>query len=876
MQLKTRERWKTAGGLTAAFFLPLYVWGMVLYAFGVYPFGDSSILITDLSSQYVEYHAAIYDMVKSGSSLFFTWDSGLGMNFWGLFAYYLSSPFTLLMFLFPRTMITEAVLLIISIKMAASGLTFSLFLRKGMQINGAVNLLASVMYALCGYAVSYCFNLMFLDGLVFLPLAALATRHLLNKNKMFPLIAVLTFLFIANYYVSYMTGVFLFLLFIVWLVQKRESRSEFLRHIGRFVGSAAAAAGLAAFLLLPAFFSLTEGYEKLHGFSLTFSGLANPLSIPAKLAYGAFDSVTNNGSPNVFCGLLTVGLLPVWFTHRSISRREKLATGGLLLFLLLSMCLYDLDVAWHVFQPPTWFPFRYSFVFIFLLILCAARVLSDPDGVPLWGLFGGFMGMATLFAILSISGFPFTGNRLVTIFLLLGYLAVLVVALLVKKPLVRRFLMLLLVVVVSGEMVGNALHTLTGLNKELGFVKRAAYTNYRKNSDERMAVLETLGDPGFFRVENAMARDSNDGLAAGYHAVSHYSSVSNQKTFHYLGDLGMVNYVNHRYLRYYGASSLLDAVLGVKYVWSPQDRRYGMEKLDFEAVGGTYLYENTMALPLLFAADEKALEITEEANKPFVNQNRLFSGLSGIAEDCLLPLEHQVSSNAGVIKNVNGRTELENVSYLYITIQNPRRQHLMLYLQNNFSAFSSVTVEGKRLNHDRDRLVEGAISLGEQPAGEIRVSIGIFRDSAWFNHLQVVGLDETVFNRILDKLQAGVPSSLEVGDDSLSAVITMKEDGVLFTSLPVDPGWSVWLDGKKTAFETVNDAFIAIPAKAGEHKLEMRFCPKGFVPGLTLSILTLVGLLAAAVWRYQRQKRKQAAVIPSENGGTTVDTTPFY
>lgn len=860
MQLKSKEGWKTAGNLAAAFFLPLYLWGTVLYAFGIYPFGDSSVLITDLSSQYVEYHAALYDMVKSGSSLFFTWDSGLGMNFWGLFAYYLSSPFTLLMFLFPRSMITEAVLLIISVKIAASGLTLSLFLRKGMCIKGGVNTLAAVMYALCGYAVSYCFNLMFLDGLIFLPLAALASHHLLHKKKMLPLIIVLVFLFIANYYVSYMTGVFLFLLFMVWLVQKKSTLAEAMRHIGRFVGAAAIAAGLAAFLLLPAFFSLTEGYEKLHGFSLTFSGLANPLSIPAKLAYGAFDSVTNNGTPNVFCGLLTVGLLPVWFTHRSISRREKLATGGLLLFLLLSMCLYDLDVAWHVFQPPTWFPFRYSFVFIFLLILCAARVLSAPDGVPLWGLFGGFMGMATLFAVLSISGYPFTGDRIVTIFLLLGYLAVLVVVLLVKKPPVRRLLMLLLVVVVSGEMVGNALHTLTGLNKELGFVKREAYVSYRKNSDERMDVLETLGESGFFRVENAMARDSNDGLAAGYHAVSHYSSVSNQKTFHYLGDLGMVNYVNHRYLRYYGASSLLDAILSVKYVWSPEDVRFGMKKLDFEAIGGTYLYENTMALPLLFAADEKALEITEEANKPFVNQNRLLSGLSGIAEDCLIPLEHAVSSNAGVIKNVNGRTELENVTYLYITIQNPRRQHLMLYLQNNFSAFSSVTVEGKRLNHDRDRLVEGAISLGEQPAGEITVSIGIFRDSAWFKHLQVVGLDEAVFTRMLDKLHQGTPSSLTVADDSLTAVITMKEDGVLFTSLPADPGWTAWLDGRKVTLETVNDAFLAIPAQAGEHTLEMRFCPKGFVPGLGLSLLTLAGLLAAMLWRFIRSRRKPPVI----------------
>lgn len=105
------EGGRTTGGMADRLWSDRRViWTAALAVFGFYPFGGKSILITDLNQQYVEFHAALYDMVKSGSSLLFTWDTGLGMNFLGLLAYYLASPFTLLLFCFPRAMLTEAIL----------------------------------------------------------------------------------------------------------------------------------------------------------------------------------------------------------------------------------------------------------------------------------------------------------------------------------------------------------------------------------------------------------------------------------------------------------------------------------------------------------------------------------------------------------------------------------------------------------------------------------------------------------------------------------------------------------------------------------------------------------------------------------------------
>jgi uncharacterized membrane protein YfhO len=205
---------------SAAFLLTAVLWLCALAIFGFYPFGERSVLITDMGQQYIEYHAALYDTVIGGGSLLYTWNTGLGMNFVGLFSYYLSSPFTLLMFLFPRGSITDAVLFIISMKIAASGLTFSIYLRKAVGIHGIHNILFSVLYALSGYTAVYFFNLMWLDSVVLLPLVILAVRHLVNTGRKMPLTVAFALLFFSNFYTAYMVGVFSLL----YLAQRTNKR----------------------------------------------------------------------------------------------------------------------------------------------------------------------------------------------------------------------------------------------------------------------------------------------------------------------------------------------------------------------------------------------------------------------------------------------------------------------------------------------------------------------------------------------------------------------------------------------------------------------------------------------------------------------------
>ena len=95
-----------------SFLTPLVILLLVYVLFGMFPFGQKSLLITDMSQIYVDFHSWFYDALKGGDSLLFSWNTGLGMNMVGALTFYLSSPFSFLVLLFERSQIPDALLLI--------------------------------------------------------------------------------------------------------------------------------------------------------------------------------------------------------------------------------------------------------------------------------------------------------------------------------------------------------------------------------------------------------------------------------------------------------------------------------------------------------------------------------------------------------------------------------------------------------------------------------------------------------------------------------------------------------------------------------------------------------------------------------------------
>ena len=152
-------------------------------ALRVFPFGTKSLLFSDAYWQYVEFLGYFRNTVMSGRSLLFSWDYGMGYNTIGLIAYYLSSPVTLVTLLFPSSMMTDAFSLIVFIKIVLSSLTFCFFVRRVVKTSALFSVMFSVSYSLMGFMCVFFFNIMWLDGMVMLPLIIYFIEKMLATGK---------------------------------------------------------------------------------------------------------------------------------------------------------------------------------------------------------------------------------------------------------------------------------------------------------------------------------------------------------------------------------------------------------------------------------------------------------------------------------------------------------------------------------------------------------------------------------------------------------------------------------------------------------------------------------------------------------------------
>ena len=151
--------------IALSFFLPLLVMTGCCIVFGVQPFGDNSLLIIDGLHQYMPFYSVLYDKLKGGETLFYSFRSGLGINFLSLFSYYLSSPFNLLILFFKKSQLNMAVSMIIVLKIACSGMTAGIYFSSKSKKQGFSIVMISMAYALSSYMVGYCWNVMWLDDI---------------------------------------------------------------------------------------------------------------------------------------------------------------------------------------------------------------------------------------------------------------------------------------------------------------------------------------------------------------------------------------------------------------------------------------------------------------------------------------------------------------------------------------------------------------------------------------------------------------------------------------------------------------------------------------------------------------------------------------
>ena len=370
----------------AAFLLPLLVTVGMMALLHVTPFGERTFLLHDMKRQYVAFYAEYRRILRGDGSLFYSLRRGLGGSVAELFAYYLSSPFLFLLPLFPEERLPEAVSLILALKTGACGLTCSVFLRGVLLqesdddgiaalLSQAVIIACGASFALSSFMVANMTNTMWTDAILLAPLLFLACFRLFQGRSPLPLAILTGLVLYTNYYIAFM--IFLFEVIAVAAHLPQLRREHRLRLVPRFIVSSVLGAGLVSFMILPAYFPLTDSLRE-RAFAET-GGLLTGLTtgqILSKLFSLAFDSLqVFEGSPHLFAGILLLLPLLLYFTDRALPLEERLRSLLLLAILWISFVLEPLNLLWHVGTQPSGYLYRYAFLFVLLFVTFAAREL---------------------------------------------------------------------------------------------------------------------------------------------------------------------------------------------------------------------------------------------------------------------------------------------------------------------------------------------------------------------------------------------------------------------------------------------------------------------------------------------------------------------
>ncbi len=852
-------RGKRLLGAVAAFGLPIVCLLAVYVGTRLAPLGDRTLLFYDMRQQYTAFFAWGKHALLGGEGLLFSLQKGLGGEMVGLIAYYLMSPVNFVFLLMPDRLLPEAVAIVTLIKAGLCGLSMHALLRREQSSAPEwLALGASVCYALMAYAVVYQQNLMWMDGLIWLPMIALGLHRLARGGAPWVYLISLTAAIVTNYYIGAMLCLFSVLFFVTRMLGGREHGGW--RVAARFAGASLLAGALCAWLLLPLMQSLAGGKASFGGWSLAGNWTFTPPQFVARLFGGTFavEDYQNHGLPNLCAGMLALGGVGCFFASCSIGWREKIASAALLLVLYACMAYGPLNLLWHGLNAPVWYPFRQSFVWSFVLLWLAVRgltaVVAEGRARTLgWGL-GAVIALGLWAAWSAAETLPWRALA-VNVAFCLALLAGTGWA--IKRP--SRLLSLALVALVCAEMVVGAWQCLRLLQYEPRVV-------YAAHEADMRAVRQALGDDlKGARLERQTPYGFNDGMLFNYLGRTHFSSSEKQSTRLFLHEAG---YQDSGMWAGHGLSgtATMDQLLGIRFVLANEGHVPMPFYMSRAKVGTIEIMESDAALPIGFVANAAVLGQDWQAVDPLVRQNDLWAAITGHPAPILSP----VSLGAAALENLSLTTLPGAVDPLYVktdasqpasityTLIAPSADMLYLYCQkaDGLCYMAELWVNGRRADELLQWWGYGTLPLGSFAPGE-QVTVRIVPLD---QHLSVgtpicYAEDAVLLKQLAAEVMAQPARWTRLGGTRIEGTVSVhKPDQALLLTIPWVKGWRAWVDGEPAEVERAFGALMAVRLTEGEHSIRMHFAPPGMWIGAAISLAALVIALGWA-WARGRKKR---------------------
>lgn len=824
-----------------SFIVPLIIMIAIFYMRDMYPFGDKCYLRSDMYHQYCPFFSELWHKLRTGGSLFYSWDIGMGTNFLAVYGYYLSSPSNWFIAIFPQKNMIEIMNVIILLKLSLSSLSCTYYLCQHTRRRHISAAIFGMFYSLSAFIAAYSWNLMWLDCVLLLPLVVLGLEKLIYEGKGLLYVCTLGLTILSNYYIAIMVCASMVILYFAITIAKPVPKdpTDYIKGFGRFALYSLIAGAFAAIILLPEICALKATASGSFNFPKKLERYFSFITIMERQLMNVEVHTGLEHLPNIYCGVAVFLLFPMYILNKKVSAREKITKVVALVIFFTAFNLNIPNFIWHGFHYPNSLPCRQSFIYIFILLsMCydAFNTIEETKSSKLTGAFWGVL------ALLLYIGNNLTDNKQVDFKILYAsaiFIAVyaLMYFIIIKRPKLKDAMVILLLAIsivectINMNVTGYSPTTRSYYLRDYDAVQ-TLMNNVKMNKDSS-DLYRTTKFRGY--------RSKNDASWHNFHGGSVFSSTAYAALTKLYGNLGLEHSTNAYSLN--GATPLIYSMFGVKYLISNAEIT-GKEVYSFvDAADGEFLYQNNYSLPIAYMVPSAfdTLWLPDENSNPFVIQNEL-------------------AEYAANVKNLFTRITFEDYDTSADIIAD-KDCYLYLYIMNKSISSASVSIDGDTqtytgINHGR------MIDVGFIKEG---TTVHVTDDKNSNNELQMYAYImnaeklQQVYNALVDE-------SLNVtyyNDTHINGTITCKNDGLMLTTIPYDASYTLYVDGVKTAYtSSANGAFISVPLTKGEHQIQFSYVPRGFKAGLALTIISIILLGGCIAFRiiYKKEITEDGAI----------------
>lgn len=821
------------------------------------PYGNNSMLDVDFYHQYGPLLNELYDRIKSGETLLYSFNTGGGIPFYRNFLNYLSSPFNIVLFFFRKENIVMAFSIVIALKTIFSATFMSYYLKKTFKKDGILTSIFGILYTFSGYFCAYYWNIMWLDGMVFLPIIMLGINKIIDEENPFTYVISLAIMLFANYFIGYMICIFSVFYFLGYFLYRKNFKiKNILKKFIMFGISSILAAGLVAFLLLPLFSSLSS----ISATKDTFPTLTSNFSISDYI----FNHVTGVNRtvfasdvlplPNVYSGMLTISLILLLFFNKKINLRFKIISITSLLFFFLSFNINRIDFIWHAFHVPNDLPWRYSFIYVFVLITLGYYSMLRIKDVSIFRLSLSFGIIFIMVLLASKTGFENLDDSkvIMSLIILLMYYVLMII---IKNNKSNKIIVYFIFTLIAMFECVYGINANWNIDHDI--------SNFMSDKKTYQSLIKNIkkDDNGLYRIEKTDYLTLNDGAWYDYNGISTFTSMAYEDVAKFQRMIGMAgNDINSYYYKYY-QTPVYNTMFNVKYILGNYIKNDYYVPIAKEESVNAIGYNYSSSIAYVVNKDVKDYELI--SYMPFLNQSNFVTLSTGV-NDIFTPVEvdsilNTTITNTDIKNNLNGEFNYkmnDGISEIIINLNNEDNKNAYLYIGGNKVNGFYVNDSYYSITSDEYYIVD----TGKLDTSTIEIKIDLDDSEDGILKFYAYNLNEEAFDKFYKEITDEMLEVTKYSDTLIEGNVDVKKNNLMFTSIAYDESWKVLVDGKEVKTKKLANAYLGFNIKKGNHHIKMVYYPKYMKQGLIISMISLFTLIGYIIYKNKTIKKDKFIV----------------